>query len=77
MNLPENKVCSKELFHNSGIAKIKMLILPTKVLADILFTPGDDLGCCCFNLSSVLGNETELHILIFRVSDSTQKGKDF
>lgn len=52
---------------------MKVFILPWKAPADILFTPGDNLGCCCFNTSSVLGNETELYILIFSVLDSRQK----
>jgi hypothetical protein len=54
---------------------MKIFILPAEVLADILCTPGDNIGCCCFNLSSVLGNESELYILIFRVLDSERKVK--
>jgi hypothetical protein len=62
-----------KLFPILCVAKMKIFILPAKVLADLLCTPGNNLGCCCFNLSSVLGNETELYILIFRVLDSERK----
>jgi hypothetical protein len=39
-------------------------ILPKKVLADTLLTPGDDLGCCCSSFSSVLENETIAHFKV-------------
>jgi len=54
---------------------MKIFILPAKVLADLLCAPGDNLGCCCLNFSSVLGNETELYILIFRVLNCERKVK--
>jgi hypothetical protein len=54
---------------------MKIFILPAKVLADILFTHGDNLGCCSFNLSSVLENKRVLYILILRVLDSDRQVK--